>query len=110
MRSIELFAGAGGLALGTSLAGFEHDAVLEWDANACRTLRRNKSLGVAHVRDWEIIEGDVCDHDFRQHAGRALLVCGGPPCQPFSLGGKHRGSEDHRNMFPQVSCAERMPE
>lgn len=102
MRSIELFAGAGGLALGTSLAGFEHDAVLEWDTNACRTLWSNKLRGVAHVRDWEIVEGDVCEYDFRRHADEAVLVCGGPPCQPFSLGGKHRGSDDHRNMFPQA--------
>lgn len=107
MRSIELFAGAGGLALGTSLAGFKHDAVLEWDADACRTLRRNQSLGVDHVRDWEIIEGDVCNYDFHPHADKALVVCGGPPCQPFSLGGKHRGSEDHRNMFPQAVRAVR---
>ena len=102
MRSIELFAGAGGLALGTSLAGFEHSAVLEWDVNACRTLRRNQSLGVPHVRDWEIVEGDVCAYDFRQHSNHVRLVCGGPPCQPFSLGGKHRGRDDHRNMFPQA--------
>jgi DNA (cytosine-5)-methyltransferase 1 len=107
MKSIELFAGAGGLALGTGLAGFDHEAVLEWDANACRTLRHNKSLGVSHVRNWEIIEGDVCGYDFRPHADTALLVCGGPPCQPFSLGGKHLGSEDHRNMFPQAVRAVR---
>ncbi|MCO6455241.1 MAG: DNA cytosine methyltransferase [Pirellulaceae bacterium] len=107
MKSIELFAGAGGLALGTSIAGFEHESVLEWDANACRTLRANKSRGVVHVRDWEIIEGDVRKYDFRAHADRTLLVCGGPPCQPFSLGGKHRGADDHRNMFPQAVRAVR---
>ena len=59
MKSIELFAGAGGLALGTAKAGFEHTAVLDWDVNACKTLRRNKADGVAHVRDWEIVQGDV---------------------------------------------------
>lgn len=107
MKAIELFAGAGGLALGTSLAGLEHDVVLEWNANACQTLRRNKSLGVAHAREWEIVEGDVCGYDFRQHAETARVICGGPPCQPFSLGGKHRGSDDHRNMFPQAVRAVR---
>lgn len=45
MRSIELFVGAGGLALGTARAGFAHQAVIEWDRNACDTLRRNKEEG-----------------------------------------------------------------
>ena len=107
MKSVELFAGAGGMALGTSLAGFEHEAVLEWDDNTCRTLRRNRSLGVVHGNDGQIVEVDVRDYDFRRHAGSALLVSGGPPCQPFSLGGKHRGGDDHRNMFPQAARAVR---
>lgn len=107
MKSIELFAGAGGLALGTSLAGLEHESVLEWDENACRTLASNKARGTPHVRDWNIVEGDVGEYDFRQHAGRVAVVCGGPPCQPFSLGGKHRGNNDQRNMFPQAVRAVR---
>ena len=107
MRSVELFAGAGGLALGVSQAGFGHDAVLEWDRNACDTLRRNHAAGVAHVASWKIVEGDVCDYNFRQHAGRVEFVAGGPPCQPFSLGGKHLGQHDKRNMFPQAVRAVR---
>jgi len=102
IQSLELFAGAGGLALGTAKAGFEHVAVLDWDSNACRTLRRNKAGGVRHVRDWDIVEGDVRDYDFRQHRGRIDFVCGGPPCQPFSIGGKHLGHHDERNMFPEA--------
>lgn len=105
--SIELFAGAGGLALGTAQAGFEHTAVLEWDSNACRTLRRNQTEGVEHVRDWEIVEGDVKDYDFQKHAGSVDFIFGGPPCQPFSLGGKHLGKDDHRNMFPEAVRAVR---
>lgn len=107
MKSVELFVGAGGLALGTSYAGFDHQAVIEWDHNACDTLRRNKADGVKHVRDWNIVEGDVRDYDFTQHRGGADVVIGGPPCQPFSLGGKHLGSEDHRNMFPEAIRAVR---
>ncbi len=102
MRSIELFAGAGGLALGVAQAGFEHDVVLEWDRNACDTLRRNHLSGVAHVSSWTIHEGDVSEYDFRKHAGKTEFVAGGPPCQPFSLGGKHLGQDDRRNMFPQA--------
>ena len=102
MKSLELFVGAGGLALGTARAGFQHVAVLDWDGNACSTLLRNKADGVEHVRDWEIIEGDVRNHHFKQYEGRVHLVSGGPPCQPFSIGGKHLGHADERNMFPQA--------
>ncbi|MGH3087755.1 MAG: DNA cytosine methyltransferase, partial [Rubrobacteraceae bacterium] len=45
MRSVELFAGAGGLALGISEAGFEHEAVVEWDRHACHNLRENQKSG-----------------------------------------------------------------
>ena len=107
MKSVELFVGAGGLAIGTARAGFEHRAVIEWDRNACNTLRRNKADGVDHVRDWNIVEGDVRDYDFAKHRGQADVVVGGPPCQPFSLGGKHLGCDDHRNMFPEAIRAVR---
>jgi len=107
MKSIELFVGAGGLALGTSRAGMRHDVAIEWDRNACDTLRRNQANGVSEVRDWRIIEGDVCDYDFAQHEGRVDFVVGGPPCQPFSLGGRHKGYEDKRDMFPQAVRAVR---
>ena len=107
MKTIELFAGAGGLALGMADAGFEHEAVLEWNANACRTLRRNKGDGVKHVMDWDIFEGDVRDYSFAQHLGQIDVVAGGPPCQPFSMGGKHLGQEDQRNMFPEAVRAVR---
>lgn len=99
MRAIELFAGAGGLALGTSDAGFDHIALLEWNANACSTLRNNP-------KHWNVIECDVRGVDFRQFEG-IDLVAGGPPCQPFSLGGKHRGWDDRRDMFPQAIRAVR---
>ena len=59
MKSIELFAGAGGLALGTAHAGFHHTIVVEKNANACATLRRNHGAGVRHVREWEIIVASV---------------------------------------------------
>ncbi len=107
MKSIELFAGAGGLAFGTAEAGFQHKIVVEWDSNACATLRKNHEAGVRHVRDWEIIKEDVTQCDFARYRDGIDLVCGGPPCQPFSLGGKHGGHRDHRNMFPQAVRAVR---
>ena len=102
VQSIELFVGAGGLALGAARAGFQHLAVLDWDGNACSTLRRNKDYDVEHVRDWDVIECDVRNHDFKQYEGRLHLVSGGPPCQPFSIGGKHLGHTDGRNLFPEA--------
>lgn len=102
MKSVELFAGGGGLAFGTAEAGFRHKTVIEWDANACATLRQNHDNGVRHVKDWDIVERDVHQYDFTPHRDEADFVSGGPPCQPFSLGGKHRGREDHRNLFPEA--------
>lgn len=107
MDSIELFAGAGGLALATANAGFSHKAVLEWNPNGCSTLRRNKAAGLPQLANSEIIEGDICNFDFSPYSGNVDLVTGGPPCQPFSIGGKHGGMDDRRNMFPQAIRAVR---
>ncbi len=107
MTSIELFAGAGGLALGMARAGFEHRNVIEWDADACATLRLNARAGSGHADDWRVEQTDIATYDFRQHRGKVDFVSGGPPCQPFSLGGKHRGQADRRNMFPHAVRAVR---
>lgn len=103
MKAIELFAGAGGLALGTSAAGFKHEAVIECDPNACDTISANNRRGII---DWPLHQCDVRDFDFRPLAGVDLLA-GGPPCQPFSIGGKHKGHRDHRNLFPEALRAVR---
>ena len=99
MKSIELFAGAGGLALATSNAEFDHQAVFEWNQNACDTIRRNKLSGLSHVRDWEVVQGDVSKVDFRKFAGSVDFVSGGPPGQPFSIGDKHRGMDDSHSFY-----------
>jgi DNA (cytosine-5)-methyltransferase 1 len=107
MRSIELFAGAGGLAIGVGKAGFKPAAVIEWDRYCCDTIRENQQLKLEPVRHWPLFEGDVRDFDFGSIRGQVDLVSGGPPCQPFSLGGKHRGHRDTRDMFPQAIRAVR---
>jgi len=104
MRSIELFTGAGGLALGTHCAGFHHLAVVERDRDSCDTLRLNRARGLV---DWRIEESDVTGFDYSEYSKGIDLLAGGAPCQPFSLGGKHAGEADSRNMFPQVFRAVR---
>lgn len=101
LQSIELFSGAGGLALGLHAAGFKHAALFEWNPSAVNTLKYNKAMGHASLKDCAIFHADVRDVDFSKHCG-VDLVAGGPPCQPFSMGGKAAGMNDDRDMFPQA--------
>jgi DNA (cytosine-5)-methyltransferase 1 len=107
MRSVELFAGAGGLAIGMSNAGFHHAAVVEWDHDACETFRENQRQHAHFVDEWPLHERDVQTFDYSNIKGHVMVVSGGPPCQPFSLGGKHRGYLDKRDMFPEAVRAVR---
>lgn len=108
MLSLELFVGAGGLAIGVSEAGFKHSAVFEWNKDACDTLNANRTRGVRPVNEWgHITPADVRDIDFRPWRDKVDLLAGGPPCQPFSLGGKHQAYLDPRDMFPQTVRAVR---
>jgi DNA (cytosine-5)-methyltransferase 1 len=102
LTSVELFAGGGGMALGTRNAEFEHLALVEWYKPAATILRHNAEL---HPNLWT--KDDVHEKDVRiwldqtdLKEGQVDLVAGGPPCQPFSLAGVHAGDEDDRNMFP----------
>jgi len=100
MKSIELFAGAGGLAMGVSLAGFHPIAVVERDRWACDTIRENTRRGHPLVKDWPLWEGDIRYFDWSSMPEGIDLLAGGPPCQPFSMGGKHGAHGDDRDMFP----------
>ena len=102
LRSVELFAGAGGLALGVSQAGFSHDAVVEIDHDACETIRANQKIGLKHVREWKLEEANVKTFRFEGIQEDVDLLAAGVPCQPWSIGGKHRGFEDDRNLFPDT--------
>ena len=92
MNSIEIFSGAGGLAKGLELAGASHKAFVEYNTSACMTLRRNYNPSIVY-------EGDVRNFNFCQYKD-VDIIAGGPPCQPFSLGGKAKGLNDNRDMFP----------
>lgn len=99
-RSIELFAGAGGLALGLERAGFDSVALNEFDHNACDTLRKNRP-------QWNVIEGDISKIDFSKFTD-IDFVSGGFPCQAFSYAGNRFGFEDARGTlffeFARVIC------
>lgn len=92
ITNIELFAGAGGLALGLELAGIEGICFVEFDHAACETLRINRP-------GWNVIEGDIHTVDFSNYIGRADLVTGGAPCQAFSYAGKKLGFGDIRGTL-----------
>lgn len=103
MKAIELFAGAGGLGLGVGRAGFTPLDVVEWDRWCCDTLRENRVRGTEAMRHWpEPREGDVRGFSFSEFEGRVDLVTGGPPCQPFSLGGRHQAQLDRRDLWPEA--------
>ncbi|NMX10626.1 DNA (cytosine-5-)-methyltransferase [Mobiluncus mulieris] len=90
--SVDLFAGAGGTALGLENAGFRHVLLSELDKDAVATLRLNRP-------SWNTVAGDVADLDFRAFAGKVDLVEGGFPCQAFSYAGRSRGFEDTRGTL-----------
>ena len=103
MKAVELFAGAGGLGMGISRAGFKPRQIVEWDKWCCDTIRENQKAGVKAVSSWpEPTEGDISHVDFTKFEGSIDLISGGPPCQPFSLGGKHQAHNDSRDMWPQA--------
>ncbi|KXO92241.1 multidrug DMT transporter [Tsukamurella pulmonis] len=103
MRSVELFAGGGGLTLGTHKVGFSTEIVSEWNRWCCDTLRENRDAGYPLVKDIDVREGDVRDVDWGQVPDGIDLVSGGPPCQPFSSGGKGNAANDKRDMFPATT-------
>ncbi|WP_297576492.1 DNA cytosine methyltransferase [uncultured Deefgea sp.] len=92
MKTLEIFSGAGGLAKGLELSGFEHAAFIEFNKHACESLRGNfdpKRVFFGDIKDFDLDSLESID-----------VVAGGPPCQPFSLGGKHKANQDSRDMFP----------
>jgi DNA (cytosine-5)-methyltransferase 1 len=107
MKSIELFAGAGGLGMGLCKAGFKPAKVVEWDRYCRETIGENRVRETSPMHGWPQVEGDVRGVDFRSLADKVDLVSGGPPCQPFSMGGKHKAYDDARDMFPQAIRAVR---
>lgn len=94
LRSLEICAGAGGQAIGLERAGFELEAAVELEKVACETLLLNRP-------NWLVHEGDVRFFSGKPYDGIDLLA-GGVPCPPFSIAGKQLGSDDDRDLFPQM--------
>jgi DNA (cytosine-5)-methyltransferase 1 len=91
-KCIELFAGAGGLALGLEKAGFHSVLLNDIDSHACKTLKNNRP-------SWNVIEGDISKISFTHLKGTVDLVSGGFPCQAFSYAGKKLGFDDTRGTL-----------
>jgi len=89
---LELFAGAGGLAIGLEMAGLKCVALNEIDKWACQTLRANRP-------NWNVLEGDIKDIDFSEYKNKIDVVTGGFPCQAFSYAGKKLGLDDARGTL-----------
>jgi DNA (cytosine-5)-methyltransferase 1 len=108
--SIELFTGGGGLAQAMHEATFRHVVAVEMDKRACSTLRLNRAVDYAGGQSdpralpdpWPLIEGDIRAVDFKPWRGKVNVVAGGVPCQPWSLGGAHKGYDDPRNLWPEL--------
>jgi DNA (cytosine-5)-methyltransferase 1 len=91
-KAIELFAGAGGMAVGLAQAGIKCLALNEIDHWAAETLRINRP-------DWNVIEDDVKNVSFKDYKGKVDVVTGGFPCQAFSYAGKKLGLNDARGTL-----------
>lgn len=92
VTAIELFAGAGGLALGLEQAGISTMEYVEFDKACCETLKANRP-------DWNVICDDIHNVDFTKFSGKIDIVTGGFPCQAFSYAGKKLGFEDTRGTL-----------
>jgi DNA (cytosine-5)-methyltransferase 1 len=89
---LELFAGAGGLAIGLEKAGLKCVALNEIDKWACQTLRKNRP-------NWNVLEGDIAQYSFSEYKGKVDVITGGFPCQAFSYAGKKLGLNDARGTL-----------
>ncbi|WP_299668098.1 DNA (cytosine-5-)-methyltransferase [uncultured Polaribacter sp.] len=91
-KVLELFAGAGGLAVGLEKSGIKCVALNEIDKWACKTLRENRP-------NWNVLEGDIASFDFSEYQNKVDIVTGGFPCQAFSYAGKKLGFNDARGTL-----------
>jgi DNA (cytosine-5)-methyltransferase 1 len=80
---------------------------LEWDKNSCDNIKANITNGYGGIADWNVVRTDVRLVRYADYGRNIQIITGGPPCQPFSLGGKHKAYADSRDMFPEAVRAVR---
>lgn len=99
--AIELFSGAGGLALGLENAGINTKLLVEIDKDCVETMKKNRPR-------WNILHSDIKGVPFSDYRGKVDIVAGGFPCQAFSYAGYSRGFEDTRGtlFFEFARCIE----
>ncbi|QTA80008.1 DNA-cytosine methyltransferase [Desulfonema limicola] len=102
LKALSLFSGGGGLDLGFFRAGYEHLASYELIPICKNTLSSNLRCGRICCGPEE---GNVANIDWSDYQGKTDIVHGGPPCQPFSIAGAQKGSDDKRNMWGEFSRA-----
>ncbi|MGW5004167.1 DNA cytosine methyltransferase [Streptomyces parvulus] len=109
LTSIEICAGAGGQAVGLHNAGFDHRALVEWDAHAVATLQANvggwpgwdqRKADAIRPMDVKDFLGSEVQKNLDLEPGELDLLAGGVPCPPFSLAGHRLGPDDERDLFP----------
>ncbi|MCY0934750.1 DNA cytosine methyltransferase [Streptomyces sp. H34-S4] len=111
LLSVEICAGAGGQASGLHEAGFDHEALVEWDVHAVATLKMNITSWPGWTKEkidslepgdvTKFLESAECK-EIIANGTRIDLLAGGVPCPPFSLAGKQLGPDDERDLFPAM--------
>ena len=94
MRVLDLFSGIGGFSLGLHEAGMETVGFCEMDPFCQKVLKKHWPNVPIHA--------DIKELDGHEYRGAAQLVCGGFPCQPYSVAGQQRGAEDDRALWPEM--------
>ncbi|MCM1418014.1 MAG: DNA cytosine methyltransferase [Roseburia sp.] len=89
------------------MSGFHHVALFEWNKDSCDNIKFNIQSGNRLVKGWNVYQKDVRSICYDDYSDKIQLVSGGPPCQPFSLGGKALANNDKRDMFPEAVRAVR---
>ena len=89
-----LFSGIGGFDLAAEWSGFTNLFNCEWEEFPRKVLKH-------HFPNAEQY-GDIKDFDATEYHGRIDILSGGFPCQPFSVAGKRKGSEDERHLWPEM--------
>lgn len=93
-KAISLFAGIEGFGLAIHKMGWEVVASVEWEQFPQLVIKKNFPKTDLH--------GDIKQFDGRKFRGTIDIVCGGFPCQPYSLAGKRQGKNDNRHLWPEM--------